>query len=750
MGGLTYIGGVAMWFSKGKRKYTTVLWGYMLLVVAILLLISIFVCNYFYESSRQKTIEKNLLSIKLLKKEIDSQIAYMEDTTQGLKEDYELLLAIMENDGYSDYKLATKLANYTTVNPDIVDIVIFDFRQNKAYCSSGTIEAEKYFDFYARSTIDARELSRQISLTEDTTLKGFFQVEMHKDSDIRDVALYITPVSSTRKLVYIIRKDIFYKPVETVIGNLKGTFCLLDPSHTPVLSFNINTDTALVPDFHDYSEEGTSEGISMGNCGSNMVVSSNSAVSRFQYCIVSGLPLSSREFHAMQSVLLASLIGLLIIGLTSSYIFANMSYKPIVRLKSFIMNQPESEATTGCDDLDDIKDHLYEIQEKLRATSQRLLSDKDFLWNSLINALVSSTSVYYTNHERYLQEGILFSCEVFAVLVAEPSDKNAFCQFHHWEDDKGGSICYVSDKNEYGLLIALFNAENDSLLEWAEEEFCKAVLQRDVSCRIGIGNNVKGTHQIRQSFLQALTALNAAGDDNPVSRYDPNIQNVIHQLDCLNVLKPKLAHAIRQCNMGEVEGLIREVFQSTTEYTQHILIYSDLISQLILIAYSVNFYDDEMNDALYYIYSDRQSMINGYLIFAGRLCDRFEKMQRSQSTQLLLEIQAYISKNYADKNLSVQGISDHFNVSVSYLNKYMKEVGSDTAFSILDKVRMEHAKKMLLGGNAPLKDIVDHCGYGDINHFIKKFKKQTGLTPTQFRTGNVSNGITLPDASGIT
>jgi len=721
-------------FLNRKRKYTATLWRYMLVVVTILLLLSVIISYYFCESSMNNIREKNMLSIKLLKKDIDSQIKFMNETTQTLKNDYELLLAIMEDNGYSDYKLATKLVGYTTINPYIIDIAIFDYRMNKAYCSSGMIEADRYFDFYVRSTVNSAELNRQISMTNSSTLKGFFQAKVHKHFDTQDIALYITPISSTRKLVYIIHRDVFVKPVEAIIGNLQGTFHILDSSYNSLLSYTINSDKEFEIDFNDYIPEESIEEIFLDQRGSNMLATSDSAVSSFKYCIVSDPSLFIRELKVAQTVLVISLVGLVVIGIISIYVFANISYRPITLLKDYIINLPEAKGTTGYDDLDIIKDHMYEIHERLRTASQRLLSDKDFLWNSLVNALVSSTSAYYTNHDNYEREGIFFPYELFAALVINSADKTIFHQFRRWEDKDNKAIGYISDKNEYGVVIGLFNAYDEAALKRTTESFCMSAQLLDKSCTIGIGDSARGTHKIRQSFTQALSALNKADNENKICRYDPSIQTVVHQFDYVNSIKARLSHAIRVSDIAEVEALVRDAFQSTSDHTQHILIYSDLISQLIMIAYSLNFYDDEMNNALYYIYSDQQSMINGYLIFARELCQYIEKTKSNKSTQLLKEVQSYINENFADKNLSVQSISEHFNVSVSYLNKYMKEVGSETVFSMLDSVRMKHAKQMLLEGDAPLKEIVDRCGYGDTSHFIKKFRKQTGLTPTQYRT----------------
>ena len=48
-------------------------------------------------------------------------------------------------------------------------------------------------------------------------------------------------------------------------------------------------------------------------------------------------------------------------------------------------------------------------------------------------------------------------------------------------------------------------------------------------------------------------------------------------------------------------------------------------------------------------------------------------------------------------------------------------------------VRMHHAKIMLQSGeDTPLEIIAGACGYSCANYFSKAFKKQTGLTPSEY------------------
>lgn len=47
--------------------------------------------------------------------------------------------------------------------------------------------------------------------------------------------------------------------------------------------------------------------------------------------------------------------------------------------------------------------------------------------------------------------------------------------------------------------------------------------------------------------------------------------------------------------------------------------------------------------------------------------------------------------------------------------------------------RMDEVIRLLLHTTDPLKDIITRVGYLDTPNFIRKFKKETGYTPGQYR-----------------
>lgn len=85
----------------------------------------------------------------------------------------------------------------------------------------------------------------------------------------------------------------------------------------------------------------------------------------------------------------------------------------------------------------------------------------------------------------------------------------------------------------------------------------------------------------------------------------------------------------------------------------------------------------------------------------------------------------------ADLRLNV--LAELLNVNASYLSTlFKKEVGM-TLTDYVNKSRVEHAQKLLLCTDLPIKSIAQQCGIPDIYYFTRLFKRITSTTPKVYR-----------------
>lgn len=125
----------------------------------------------------------------------------------------------------------------------------------------------------------------------------------------------------------------------------------------------------------------------------------------------------------------------------------------------------------------------------------------------------------------------------------------------------------------------------------------------------------------------------------------------------------------------------------------------------------------------------------GYVM--KRLLDLFlliDEVRRSDDKATGIEDRI---RNYIDKNIcldiSVDMLCAHFHISSSTLYRmFVGKLGMSAKEYIMSK-KIECAKRMIISDSEPLNDIASSLGFYDIHHFIKAFRKYTGLNPSDFR-----------------
>lgn len=84
-------------------------------------------------------------------------------------------------------------------------------------------------------------------------------------------------------------------------------------------------------------------------------------------------------------------------------------------------------------------------------------------------------------------------------------------------------------------------------------------------------------------------------------------------------------------------------------------------------------------------------------------------------------------------DLSLKDIAAKLNVNASYLSAAFKKECGETLTDYVRRKRMEHAAYLLSHSDKQIQSIAEECGIIDLNYFIKLFKKEYDITPTQYR-----------------
>lgn len=97
----------------------------------------------------------------------------------------------------------------------------------------------------------------------------------------------------------------------------------------------------------------------------------------------------------------------------------------------------------------------------------------------------------------------------------------------------------------------------------------------------------------------------------------------------------------------------------------------------------------------------------------------------------LMAIVNYIQTKY--QTVTLEDVAEEFHLSTPYVSKYIKEKSGKTFGEHLTQIRMKKAKTLLKNGNMTIENVAQSVGYPNVEHFIRSFKKQFEMTPTQYR-----------------
>jgi transcriptional regulator GlxA family with amidase domain len=95
----------------------------------------------------------------------------------------------------------------------------------------------------------------------------------------------------------------------------------------------------------------------------------------------------------------------------------------------------------------------------------------------------------------------------------------------------------------------------------------------------------------------------------------------------------------------------------------------------------------------------------------------------------LIEI---IDENIGER-LSEQAMSRSINLSPARLRDLFKKETGLSPIQYVKRLRMRRAADLLRMSFLSIKEVAFQSGAGDTSHFVRDFKKQYGLTPSQFR-----------------
>lgn len=105
--------------------------------------------------------------------------------------------------------------------------------------------------------------------------------------------------------------------------------------------------------------------------------------------------------------------------------------------------------------------------------------------------------------------------------------------------------------------------------------------------------------------------------------------------------------------------------------------------------------------------------------------------EKQSADSIKLRILSFINDNY--RSVTLEEVADHFNYSVPYCSKLIRDETGVGFVAFVRRIRMNHAAALLLNTRTSVADIAGMVGYENPESFIRVFQKVYGMSPTAYR-----------------
>lgn len=393
-----------------------------------------------------------------------------------------------------------------------------------------------------------------------------------------------------------------------------------------------------------------------------------------------------------------------------------------------------------------VRSENQQLQQKI--DSYRLSMQK-----SLLDSIVADNVVFDTNNPVIFDH--LFCLEagshIFMLRVKTPGKKESFPTdvqklLNTSLPGDIPSALLLECTEEYAVFLICYSGaepNKDEVLHLLLTD-----LYQVTGYRSALSNSAESPLEI-PSLYENTTAASEFWDEAPVVIYS-EIAEKISSSGSLSYPYSNLeflADALKSCQITKAREQVIYLFElldTASENNSSIpnfFIRCVLIDILTILSSSMNNLNVKFKS-----YSD----LYFNTLFLCRSCSFVEKKEEIRQNILLLlstyenefenstlqfsKIAETIQKEYSSPDFSISVLADTFHVSIAYMS-YLFKKGFDVNFSdYLWNIRMKKAEELLSETDMNIDQISIQVGYLNTSSFRRKFKQETGLTPSQYRS----------------
>lgn len=333
--------------------------------------------------------------------------------------------------------------------------------------------------------------------------------------------------------------------------------------------------------------------------------------------------------------------------------------------------------------------------------------------------------------------------------------------------------------NKYNLGITFFHNEHVVILTASTQASDEDVMGETVSAleeirqsiekylkftvTIGLGSVCHQIENIHTSFSEAVSALDyrvLIGSNRVIILEDVEPKSV-DRVVFDEIKQHSLVSSIKVGGTDEIEevieGLFKELIEAKASYKDYQVYLLEILTAVLKVAKDLNVNMDNVFGPNYnlfmemYRFGDISEVRDWFIGVCTKISGYISRERQDTSKQLVDRAREYLQSHYSDSDITIDRVCKFLHISPTYFSTLFKREAKVTFLNYLTGIRMEAAKDLLKNTNMKTFEIAEKVGYSEPNYFSYSFKKNFGISPSEYRnsTGGAEHRDGPASATGV-
>ena len=119
--------------------------------------------------------------------------------------------------------------------------------------------------------------------------------------------------------------------------------------------------------------------------------------------------------------------------------------------------------------------------------------------------------------------------------------------------------------------------------------------------------------------------------------------------------------------------------------------------------------------------------------FCMKIMDALEQNSSKGGVKAIAAARTYIDEHYADHDLTMDDVASHVHMSPSYFSVMFKQETGLAFTNYLIALRIRKSKELIRNSNLKIYEIATRSGYDTAAYYSTAFKKETGMSPSEYK-----------------